>query len=179
MGDRFLTEEEKKLWETVNKETKPLKKPNQKIIPSSPKEKKSYQKISLSPEIFPMTNHLPVDTTKDELTTLDRKTKRKIHTSSIRIERRLDLHGKTQDQAYDCLVSFIEKAAHSHCKLVLIITGKGINKGEFLSGESRGVLRQRVPQWLLNKRAFPFVQSVSVANPKDGGEGALYVFLKS
>lgn len=180
MGDRFLTEDEKKLWEAVNKETKPLKRTHKKIVINPPKQKiesssepfaSLFDAFSSSPSLSSSTN--------PEIQSLDRKTKRKIRTSAIKIEKRLDLHGQTQNQAYDRLVNFIENSARNHLKLVLVITGKGRSKEEVTWSETPyGVLREKVPQWLMNKKVFPSVRSVSVANPQDGGNGALYVFLK-
>ncbi|MBM3610468.1 MAG: hypothetical protein FJX18_02945 [Alphaproteobacteria bacterium] len=182
MGRRFLTEDEKKLWEEVNKTITPLK-TDKKILPPS-ETKAKREKVFLSASGAP-TNQIfnspgPLTSPKEDLIALDRKTKRKIRSSALKIEGRLDLHGLTQNQAYDRLVRFMTVAVQKRYKLILVITGKGVSKKENSStDEPYGVLRKNVPFWLSNKQIFPFVQSVSVANIQDGGEGALYVFLKT
>jgi DNA-nicking Smr family endonuclease len=85
-------------------------------------------------------------------------------------QKTLDLHGMTRDQAHKALETFLcaEKMHGTAC--VLIITGKGHGKGEGL-----GILKRKVPLWL---EISKIVKRWSIASPQDGGEGALYVYLK-
>lgn len=101
---------------------------------------------------------------------LDRRTADKLRKGKMDIEARLDLHGYSQEQAYSALQDFIPKCQAQAKRCVLVITGKG------RSGD--GVLRQKVPQWLMEGALAGIVLKISPAIPKDGGEGALYVYLR-
>ncbi len=86
------------------------------------------------------------------------------------IEARLDLHGKTQDEAHRELSSFIARAQAQGKRLALVITGKG--------REGKGVLRESVPRWLNEPALRGRVLALTNAQPRDGGAGALYVLLR-
>jgi DNA-nicking Smr family endonuclease len=86
------------------------------------------------------------------------------------IEARLDLHGKTQDEAHRELAAFIARAQSQGKRLALVITGKG--------REGKGVLRESVPRWLNEPALRGRVLALSSAQPRDGGSGALYVLLR-
>jgi DNA-nicking Smr family endonuclease len=58
---------------------------------------------------------------------------------------------------------------------VLVITGKG-RRTE--SGSERGVLRRRVPQWLILPEFRAYVSAFEEAHIGHGGEGALYVRIR-
>ena len=101
---------------------------------------------------------------------IDLKTTRKIQKGSISIDGRLDLHGLTQDDAYQVLFDRVEDAFYSGKKILLIITGKG-NMG-------RGILRERVPQWLASAPFSIMVSEIGTAHASHGGAGALYVRIR-
>jgi DNA-nicking Smr family endonuclease len=82
----------------------------------------------------------------------------------------IDLHGMTQAEAQTGLRAFIQCAAFSGNRTVLIITGKG--------RAGQGILRARVPEWLKEPPLSHLVIAISDAQPIDGGTGALYVRLK-
>jgi DNA-nicking Smr family endonuclease len=103
----------------------------------------------------------------------DRRTAGKLKKGRLDIEARLDLHGSTLAQAHDRLYGFITSAYASGARCVLVVTGKGRST----LGET-GKLKAAVPRWL-NEPAFrPYVLSLSYAQQKDGGEGALYILLR-
>ena len=85
-------------------------------------------------------------------------------------EARLDLHGMTRNEAHKALETFLCTQKLRGTKCVLIITGKGHGKGEGL-----GILKRKVPLWL---EVSNIARSWSPASLRDGGEGALYVYLK-
>ena len=101
---------------------------------------------------------------------LDRRTAQRVTRGVMCIEGRIDLHGLTRDQAISRLQTYVVNA-HSHGKrTVLVITGKGAS--------GSGVLKAEVPRWLNLPPLRDKVLGFSHAQPKDGGEGALYVLLK-
>ena len=103
----------------------------------------------------------------------DRRTADRLKKGRLRIDARLDLHGYTEEQAYVHLLGFINAARASGARCVLIVTGKGRRD---MGGS--GKLKLAVPKWL-NESAFRrSVLSVTYAQQRDGGEGALYVLLR-
>ncbi len=103
---------------------------------------------------------------------LDRRTHQRLRKGKMAIDGRLDLHGLTQDAAYNALVSFVENGWQRGKRCLLVITGKGLSAG------GQGVLRQQVPRWLNETRLRPAILAVSPAQAEHGGSGALYVLLK-
>ncbi len=112
----------------------------------------------------------------------DRATMRQVKQGKLTVDRKLDLHGLTQAKAHDRLIGFIDSAARSGCRCVLVITGKGVQVTErpVEQGDSRerGVLRRMVPVWLTAGNLAPLVVDFQSALPKHGGDGAFYVRLR-
>lgn len=106
----------------------------------------------------------------------------RLRKGQIRPEATLDLHGMGQIEAYGALVDFVQGAVARGLRCILVITGKG--RGGLLSGDidwfapKRGVLKQRVPEWLSERKMQGYVARFMEATPKDGGGGALYVYLR-
>ena len=76
----------------------------------------------------------------------------------------------TAAQAERRLARFVDQAARTGVRCVLVITGKG-NKG-------KGVLRRLVPLWLKIPPLSGQILAISQARQADGGGGALYVMLR-
>lgn len=110
-------------------------------------------------------------------TEIDRRTKDKLRKGQMPIEGRLDLHGYNQEQAFIALKSFIYASYSSGKRTVIVITGKGM-RGDGGTTLSKGVLKQKVPQWLADKQYSDVVLHVINARPQHGGDGALYVYLR-
>lgn len=85
-------------------------------------------------------------------------------------EARLDLHGLRADQARDTLCQFITKQTEYRNRCVLIIHGKGGQEG------APPLIKNLVNRWLPQ---MDEVIAFHSALPKDGGTGAIYVFLNS
>ncbi|HEY0836298.1 MAG TPA: Smr/MutS family protein [Azospirillum sp.] len=104
---------------------------------------------------------------------MDGRNADRLRRGKMEIDGRIDLHGMTQAQAHTALASFVHRAWHEGRRCVLVITGKGT-----FSGAGGGVLRRAVPSWLGDAPLRPMVLAVQPAQPKDGGDGALYVLIK-
>lgn len=109
---------------------------------------------------------------------IDRRTAEKFKRGEFPIQRTLDLHGYTEKNAFPEVVSFIKNAYLQGLRCVLIITGKGIRRETDDWYESRGVIRNQLPQWLNHDELRPLILGFSYALPADGGEGALYILLR-
>lgn len=77
----------------------------------------------------------------------------------------------TVSRAHARLDSFIAQSCALGRRVLLVITGKGRDGGQ-------GILRREVPIWLSEGENRNRVLSVHRAQPRDGGEGALYVLLR-
>jgi DNA-nicking Smr family endonuclease len=85
------------------------------------------------------------------------------------IQRQIDLHGLTRDEAREALAAFIRQAARDGVRCVRVVHGKGNG-----SPGREGVLKAKVRTWLVQKsEVIAFVQ----ARAADGGLGALVVLL--
>ncbi len=109
---------------------------------------------------------------------LDGSTKRRLRQGKIPIEGKLDLHDNTQAQACEALQQFILAAHAQNKRCLLVVTGKGRPNPETLS--PNGVIKTRVPEWLKDPELSmaPIFLTAVQAQEKDGGSGALYVYLR-
>lgn len=94
----------------------------------------------------------------------------RLRRGKVSIEGHIDLHGLCQEDAHHALSAFLAAAQANARRCVLVITGKG-NRGS-------GVLRTMVPRWLNEAPNRQRVIAFSYAQPRDGGEGALYVVVR-
>ena len=110
---------------------------------------------------------------------IEKQVRRGLKRGKVGVDRQLDLHGLTQAQAHDRLVSFIAGAYRDGVKLVLVITGKGGNKDLRQASESSGVLRQLFPKWMAERQIRDFIIGFEPAHIHHGGAGAFYVRIKN
>lgn len=116
------------------------------------------------------------------LAMFEEKVARRLRTGRMSIDARLDLHGLRQDEAHHALRGFLLGAASRGCRCVLVITGKGARSSSAFSEyqqAERGVLRRQVPVWLSTPDLARVVISYMPAHERHGGDGALYVRLRS
>jgi DNA-nicking Smr family endonuclease len=172
---RALTREEAELWESVAKQTKPLRK--------RPRPAKALQDVvdeapvargpMLRPKSLPVAPRIQTaPPAPPPLAPLDRRERSKLSRGRKDIDARLDLHGMTQSRAHRVLLNFLHHAQEDGMSVVLIITGKGRTVGP---ESERGVLRRQVPQWLNLPEFRSVVIGFDEAHIGHGGEGALYV----
>ena len=109
------------------------------------------------------------------LAPLGRRERSQLSRGRKEIDARLDLHGMTQTRAHRALFGFLQRAHSDGLTFVLVITGKGKMGAE----SERGVLRRQVPQWLSLPEFRSLVVGFEEAHIGHGGEGALYVRLRS
>tara|TARA_B100000575_G_C22792305_1_gene468447 strand:+ start:200 stop:673 length:474 start_codon:yes stop_codon:yes gene_type:complete len=102
---------------------------------------------------------------------LDSRTKRKLNSDKLVIDAMIDLHGKTEVQAYEIIKNFIKKSYLNELKSIIIITGKGAN--------SKGKLKLKTPLWLKNEELSKFVVGFENMPNNKGGDGALFIKLKN
>lgn len=103
----------------------------------------------------------------------DRRTAQRLKRGKLEIDARLDLHGYSLAAGHTRLLGFLRATQAHGGRCVLIVTGKG--RGD--SG-APGKLKSAVPEWLNEPLFRPLVLSVTHAQQKDGGTGALYILLR-
>ncbi|MDB5639076.1 MAG: mismatch repair protein MutS [Bradyrhizobium sp.] len=178
---RSLSEEERALWESVAKQTKPLQKKTRAAKPEavlSDAETVTAAKPAASSRPHPTAKILqapkPQVPAAPPLAPLSRRERAQLSRGRKQIDARLDLHGMTQTSAHRALFGFLQRAYGDRLTFVLIITGKGKVGGE----SERGVLRRQVPHWLSLPEFRPLVVGYEEAHIGHGGEGALYVRIR-
>jgi DNA-nicking Smr family endonuclease len=177
---RALSEEERALWESVAKHTKPLRRKHRvaKALADSPAAE------NLAPAKLAAAKPLPSAKISQPprlqvpaappLAPLGRRERSQLSRGKKEIDARLDLHGMTQIRAHRALSGFLQRAHSDGLTFVLIITGKGKMGAE----SERGVLRRQVPQWLSLPEFRSLVVGFEEAHIGHGGEGALYVRIR-
>lgn len=178
MGRR-LDPDEAELWERIAADIEPLNPHKRnKLIETEPDPSVSKNKIKKKCQIDQRSldkgTAMALGRPRNPNANIDKRTLERLKRGKMNIEARLDLHGHTQESAHRALDAFIEAAYDAGRRCVLVITGKGLRGEE----GRRGVLREKVPQWLSGSRLSPMIVSWQSAQPRDGGEGALYILIR-
>jgi DNA-nicking Smr family endonuclease len=184
MARRPISEEERALWHSVAQTAKPLKRRRKSEPPAKstkaeekPTPKTAKSKVRAAPKAAPPPPQKPVPAKHHELSHglsvgIDKRQAERFRGGRLPIEGRIDLHGRTQQQAHDDLRAFLISAHAAGKRCVLVITGKGMTAAKI------GVLRENVPRWLNEPGLRRHVLAFDYAERQHGGEGALYVLLK-
>lgn len=172
---RRLKGEDKALWERVARTVAPLRNSASPAAVEAAREPQPAEPPPPPPEPVPVVQ--PPEAAKPKpprvIGDLDRKMRRKLARGGVTLDARIDLHGMTEAEAHGALNRFIHHSHGEGRRMVLVITGKGSG------GEGRGVLRRAVPHWLLGRELSRLVVSFGPAHPNHGGDGALYVRLRT
>ena len=178
---RKLSSDEKALWNKISKTISDPKTISTNINEEKEIVKNENNRLKPRPILTPDLKNNPriKPTNENSSGAMDQNILRRLKRGKLSPEAKLDLHGLTTDQAYKALYSFINNNYKLKKRLILIITGKGERK--YNSEESfskKGVLRKTVPQWLKSPAISGFILDFVQSHIKDGGSGALYVYLK-
>jgi DNA-nicking Smr family endonuclease len=173
--DTPITPEDADLWELVADTTKPMpgkqvQKPRQRIIP---KETKHVQNEWVASSNAEPLYHVQKPLNMGDLTAMDKNTATRFRKGQLPIDGKIDLHGSSQEVAFNSFSQFIFRSYKLEKRCLLVVTGKGAR-----SESGIGVLRQNLPHWINDSALRSMVLAISYAQPKHGGEGAIYVLLK-
>ena len=100
---------------------------------------------------------------------IPKKLQKKIRQGSMLIDGHLDLHGYNQQQATKELSQFVEHALSVDFQFLIVVHGKGSRS------EHQSVLKPLVLHWLAQQS---MVLAWCPAQPKHGGSGASYIYLR-
>jgi DNA-nicking Smr family endonuclease len=187
---RSLRDDEEWLWREATRGVKTLRKPETSIellsksgsqpLSGSAKSPKAVSSAPMAPArrgVAPVSPRLGSG--------VDGATARRLAQGRITPDAMLDLHGMTQDHAHRALERFLDMSLSYGRRCVLVITGKGgpsKPQDEMDAPWARrrpGVLKSLVPLWLEHSPARSRIASIRTAHIRHGGDGALYVYLRS
>ncbi len=103
---------------------------------------------------------------------IDRNTAEKLQKGLLPIDITIDLHGSTIDEAYHIVSQLINQAFNNGQRLLLVITGKG------KQGNSYETLNKMLPRFLNYPELSNKIIFFDYAQPRHGGQGAYYIYLK-
>jgi DNA-nicking Smr family endonuclease len=183
MARRPISEDERALWQSVAKTARPLKRRRKSEPVTTPPSKEKPAPKTAKPKARPAAKAPPPAPAPSpppkhhELSHglsvgIDKRQAERFRGGRLPIEGRIDLHGRTQQQAHDDLRGFLADAHADGKRCVLVITGKG------MTASKSGVLKENVPRWLNEPGLRRHVLAFDYAERQHGGEGALYVLLK-
>ena len=96
---------------------------------------------------------------------------------------KLDLHGFSLEESNKKVKKFIIESSNRGHKKLLVITGKGLRSKSYSNhyiSEKLNVLRNSVPEFIKDDEDLRNkISKVLEADIRDGGEGAIYILLKS
>ena len=188
-GKRPVSGKERQLWKTVIDDVRPLSENkesgNRKSTQENP-QTESESEPSSAPKKPPLRRSPPPSPLATdmggrgtgEMAAVDRRLAARLRRGQLPLEGELDLHGFKQSQARSALDAFIEDAAHDGRRCLLVVTGKGERAGVEKGWRGSGVLREAVPSWLNDPANRDQILAFCHAQPRHGGDGALYVLLK-
>lgn len=169
------SQEDKDFWFETVKDVKSEKKRN--IITSNKSQTvkvKTHQQYAVKQEFS--TYSKDVDDIEGGI---DKATLKRFKKEEFAIEAVLDLHGLTEDAAFEKVDNFIPQCYNQGKRCIVIITGKGlsIHENEDIF-TLKGVLRKQVPQWLNMPRLRGMILVYKHPSERLGGQGALYILLR-
>jgi DNA-nicking Smr family endonuclease len=147
----------------------------------APKAGVSHHASKITPPSPPTRAALPK--APPPLVPIERRKHRRIARGHVEIDARLDLHGLRQADAERRLRAFLLRARADGLRTVLVITGKGGERGSedqqaAMDRSARGILRRSVPMWLEAADLRECVAGIAPAHVRHGGSGALYIHIR-
>ena len=191
---RSLSDDEKSLWNKVTKDIRPVQPPRKidetPIIATGPSDRRTPP-ITVSRHALRSSAAIPYAprSLPPAFGAGDPAVDKRVARGKLPIERTIDLHGDTRTVAQIRLQRFVGDAYRDQCRCILVVTGKGgaasassMARRRSSSDEEMtwtgGVLRAAFLEWVEGPDMRGMISRVSKARPKDGGDGAFYVFLR-
>ncbi len=109
--------------------------------------------------------------------------RKSIKKNVLKIDKRVDFHGKSLLEAEDIFKSTITDCFKLNKRCLLFITGKGVFKTDNQNNPNspklyHGVIRAEFFNWVKSKHLSRYILSFEKSSIKHGGDGAFYVYLR-
>ncbi|MBK1637513.1 hypothetical protein CKO24_00375 [Rhodothalassium salexigens DSM 2132] len=178
---KTLSDEDAALWDAVKQTVKPLG--QRKVVASAPPPRRPVRAPRPA-------DPLDAPRVPAPAAAIDRRTARRLARGQMAIDRKLDLHGRTQEQALSLLTMAVQQLYAQGGGCLLVVTGRGGRRfrqtGDVPAAYRRredfapegGVLKRQVPLWLTGAELGGFVYAYGPAADSHGGAGALYVMVR-
>ena len=99
------------------------------------------------------------------------------------ITKKIDLHGFSLEEANNVVKTFIINSYNLGYLKLLIVLGKGLRSKVYddpYRSKDMNILKNSVPEYIKNNLELSDkILKISEADIKDGGQGAIYIFLKN
>lgn len=161
-----IDDNDAKIWNEAIKDIKKLSKKSIRVL----------QYVEDKPIVINSTNNA-IQPTRiqhqilNDKTNISRKVNKNIDGGKISPQAIIDLHGMTEDQAYNAFSNFVHKSYNQQLRFVLAITGKG-------TIERPSILNAKIKLWVNLPQINPYILRFSQASVKHGGKGAFYIILR-
>ena len=139
-------------------------------------------------KIKPNTNSAPErnTTTKIQNTNLSLERvsiKKNIKKNILKIDKKIDFHGKSLLEAEEIFTSTVIDCFNQHKRCLLFITGKGVFKPKNHDESTppklyHGVIRASFFDWVNSTKLSKYILSYEQASIEHGSDGAFYVYLR-
>lgn len=97
----------------------------------------------------------------------------KLRNGEFSVQKVLDLHGLSADDAHDVFRSFIHDAVQSQICCIKVIHGRG------LKSRSGPVLKEKLKEWIVRAMHRKWVVAFSSSKMSAGGPGATTILLRT
>jgi DNA-nicking Smr family endonuclease len=171
---RRLSDEEIALWTEV---ARSVKRRRGAVLPT-PSKLVAEPAPSAPPAAAEAPARRPAKRSPPPLAPIERRLKRKLARGRGEIDGVIDLHGLNQAEAHQALRGFLRHSQAMGSRLVIVVTGKGVDEAAPWAHERGGVLRRLTPHWLREPDLREVVLGFEEAGRAHGGSGALYVRLR-
>ncbi len=99
------------------------------------------------------------------------------------LNRTIDLHGYTLENANKIIGKFINSCFQSNVTKIIVITGKGLRSSSASNpyvSKDLSILKYSVPEFIeSSKSLMKMIIEITDAKIEDGGSGAFYIYLKN
>lgn len=171
-NDPKQTETDEALWQQTVADVSPLPPSNQ--VPSVRKSARFKGDKCQTVPLRIFRHDVSLGTVSD----IDRNTMRRFKREEFPTEGVLDLHGYNEDRAFEAVHRFMTQSYLAGKRCVIIVTGKGSQHQDEDIFAPKGVLKDRVPQWLESDELRQLILTYIHPSERLGGKGALYILLR-
>lgn len=108
-----------------------------------------------------------------DLSRMNSTMQKSISKGKYQIDAKIDLHRYSRDKAYIILMDFLNASYKKKYRMLLIITGKGLN-----SSDQSFTIKESFFRWIKTWEMENNLLYVNYAHKKHGGKGAFYLLLE-